>query len=95
MKKYKFKTYAEEKALKDAEKTKSAQRYVFNAVGWDKLDRRAHTPKDGTVVIKTQPYGCPTNGTMGHCFIADLDGGFIGLVNEHSLTKMKMSNNNP
>jgi len=31
--------------------------------------------------VKTQPYGCPKNGTMGHCFVADASTGeFYGLV---------------
>jgi hypothetical protein len=55
--------------------------YTFEPVGWDVFDRRAHQPEPGTRVVKTQPAGCPRNGTMGHCFIADADtGAFYGLV---------------
>lgn len=69
--------------------TKSA-RYVFEAVGWDRFDRRANTPKDGTVVVKTQPAGCPRNGTMGHCFVADAETGeFLGLVQTASLKRVR------
>lgn len=64
--------------------------YVYNAAGWDRLDRRANTPADGTLVRKCQPYGCPPNGTMGHCFIEDAGTGrFIGLVDLRSLTPRK------
>lgn len=60
--------------------------YRFEAAGWDKVDRRAHTPEDGTEVFKTQPAGVPSNGTMGHCFVADAEtGAFIGLVQVGSL----------
>lgn len=52
-------TYAQEQKAKRAKAAKSAKRYVFNAVGYDRFDRRPHTPEDGTVVIKTQAYGCP------------------------------------
>lgn len=64
-----------------------AQRiFVFEAAGMDIFDRRAHTPKDGTLVVKTQPYGCPKNGTMGQCYIADAETGkFIGMVSQKSL----------
>lgn len=62
--------------------------YVFKAVGWDRFDRRENTPEDGTLVVKTSPAGCPPNGTMGHCFVADAKTGeFIGLVMETSLTE--------
>lgn len=65
------------------------KKYVFNAVGMDRFDHRPHTPQDGTIVVKTQPAGCPRNGTMGHCYIAHADTGrFIGLVLENSLTEV-------
>ena len=60
--------------------------FVFEAAGFDIFDRRAHKPKDGTLVVKTQPYGCPKNGTMGQCYIADAETGkFIGMVSQKSL----------
>lgn len=66
------------------------KKYVFNAVGMDRFDRRPHTPKDGTIVVKIQPAGCPRNGTMGHCYVANADTeAFIGLVLENSLTEVK------
>jgi hypothetical protein len=32
------------------------------------------------IVRVVQPYGCPRNGTMGHCFVENRAGEFIGLV---------------
>ena len=60
--------------------------YVFNATGSDIWDRRDYTPENGTLVRATQPYGCPRNGTMGQCYIADLDGKFLGMVALSSLS---------
>jgi hypothetical protein len=68
-------------------KPSSGRVYTFKAAGWDRFDRRENTPADGTKVRKCQPHGCPKNGTMGHCFIEDLDGKFIGLVATASLTR--------
>lgn len=62
--------------------------YRFKAVGLDAWENRPHTPKDGTLVVKTSPRGCPPNGTMGHCYVADAaTGHFIGLVLVNSLVK--------
>jgi hypothetical protein len=62
------------------------ERYAFDPVGWDIFDARPHQPKPGTIVVKTQPYGTPKNGTMGHCFVEDAETGeFYGLVLEASL----------
>lgn len=37
---------------------------------------------------KTQPAGCPPNGTMGQCFVQLVESGeFIGLVSKASLVK--------
>lgn len=44
--------------------------YIFNPVGVDSYDRRPYQPTPGTAVQKVQPYGCPPNGTAGHCFVA-------------------------
>lgn len=60
--------------------------YTFRATGADLWDRRSHTPADGTHVRKTQPHGCPRNGTMGMCYVEDAaTGQFIGMVSESSL----------
>jgi hypothetical protein len=62
--------------------------YTFRPVGWDVFDAKPNHPAPGTRVVKTQPAGCPKNGTMGHCFIADADTGeFYGLVLVNSLEK--------
>lgn len=41
----------------------------FEPVGLDVWDARANTPERGEVVTVVQPYGCPRNGTMGHCYV--------------------------
>jgi hypothetical protein len=48
--------------------------FVFNPCGWDIVDRRDNQPSPGTVVKKVQPFGCPKNGTMGHCYVVPADG---------------------
>jgi len=72
---------------KRAATTRQPAVYVFEANGWDLFDRRDYTPDDGTLVVKTQPFGAPRNGTMGHCYVADLDGNFLGLVSQGSLRR--------
>lgn len=65
------------------------QVFEFHPVGLDLFDKRPHHPPVGTRVVKTQPAGCPKNGTMGHTFIADAETGkFIGLVLVKSLKKV-------
>lgn len=60
--------------------------YRFQPVGLDVFDRRPNQPEPGTLVVKTQPAGCPKNGTMGHCFVKDFEtGAFYGLVLTASL----------
>ena len=66
-----------------------ARRYLFLPVGLDRWDRRPWHPEPGTVVVKTQPHGCPRNGTMRHCFIAEESGRFLGLVLESSLQELQ------
>jgi hypothetical protein len=65
---------------------KTTGTYIFRPVGLDSWEHRPHQPKPGARVIKTQPFGCPKNGTMGHCFVADaVTGEFYGLVLVNSL----------
>lgn len=65
---------------------KKTRVYVFEPVGLDVFDRRAHQPEAGARVVKTQPFGCPKNGTMGHTYVNDAETGeFYGLVLTASL----------
>lgn len=65
---------------------KAKRVYRFEPVGMDVFDRRANQPARGTLVVKTQPHGCPRNGTMGHCYVEDATtGAFYGLVLVNSL----------
>jgi hypothetical protein len=62
--------------------------FSYEPVGLDLWDARHDLPR-GTRVYKTQPHGCPRNGTMGHCYVSRLDDGrFVGLVLENSLQRI-------
>lgn len=61
---------------------KVGSRRIFNAVGMDAWGTR-HI-QDGAVVIVVQPYGCPKNGTMGHCYVDAGDGERLVLLNSIS-----------
>lgn len=64
--------------------------YRYEPVGLDLFDRNGYQPEPGALVVKTQPVGCPKNGTMGHCYVADAEtGAFYGLVLLASLTNPK------
>ena len=64
--------------------------YRFDPVGVDVWDRRENQPNRGDLVRKTQPFGCPKNGTMGHCFVEDAaTGEFRGLVLLASLKRVR------
>lgn len=68
----------------------AATTYIYEPVGLDLWDRRPHAPAPGTRVVKTKVPGCPPNGTMGHCYVADAEtGAFYGLVLVNSLRKAK------
>jgi len=60
---------------------KAGKVYLFKAAGLDRFDRHSGTPEDGSLVraIKS-PRGTPPMGTMGHCYVADLEDHFLGLV---------------
>lgn len=64
--------------------------YVFRPVGMDAWRPHAGTPAAGARVVKVQPHGCPRNGTMGHCYVADAETGtFHGLVLVNSLERAR------
>ena len=48
--------------------------YTFKPNGWDLIFGIEGQPAPGTVVKKVQPFGCPKNGTMGHCYVVPADG---------------------
>ncbi len=65
---------------------KKTRVFVFEPVGLDAFAPHDHQPEAGTRVVKTQPFGCPKNGTMGHCYVQDAEtGAFYGLVLLNSL----------
>ena len=67
-----------------------AKLYRYEPVGFDLFTDFTVTVAPGTLVVKTQPAGCPRNGTMGHAYIARADTGeFIGLRLLNSLQPVK------
>jgi hypothetical protein len=63
-----------------------SKRYIFQPTGLDLFDPKPHQAPAGTVVVKTQPHGCPKNGTMGFTYIKDAETGqFYGLALLNSL----------
>jgi hypothetical protein len=62
--------------------------YRYEPVLFDMFTKRAVEIPDGARLVKTQPFGCPKNGTMGMCYVEDADtGGFYGLVMLNSLVR--------
>jgi hypothetical protein len=62
--------------------------YRYEPVLFDRMYDRTVPLPEGTLVRKTQPFGCPKNGTMGQCYVESLDGEtFYGLVCVNSLVK--------
>ena len=84
-----YTTAHDERMATAAARRKRAARFVFHPTGLDLTDPYSHTPADGTVVVKTKPHGCPTNGTMGFAYVEDAaTGAFYGLVHLTSLTRL-------
>ncbi len=72
-----------------ARRTSRKRVYMFRRYGLDQFDPKDNHPEDGTLVVMTQPAGCPKNGTMNHYFIKDArTGEFYGLVSRHSLVRL-------
>ncbi len=60
--------------------------FIFDPVMFDQFVSPTGIEK-GTKVVKTQPFGCPKNGTMGMTYVQDAETGkFYGLVMQNSLT---------
>jgi hypothetical protein len=60
---------------------KKGKVFIYEPVGLDVFDKKMHAPALGARVVKTQPYGCPRNGTMGMCYVQGAESGeFHGLV---------------
>ena len=66
-------------------------RFVFQPAGIDSWRPTANQPAAGAIVIKVQPFGCPRNGTMGHCYVRPVDDATARncLVLLNSLTPVK------
>lgn len=67
-------------------KVRKGGTYVFRPTGWDVVDpKNAAKIEAGSIVRVATPYGCPPPNAMGHAFIEDLSGKFLGLVSTASL----------
>lgn len=72
-------SYQTEKAAADKAKAAKAKKFVYEPVLFDALQVTYVEP--GALVVKTQPAGCPKNGTMGMTYVADAETGkFLGMV---------------
>ena len=70
---------------------RAGKTYRFEAAGMDRYDRHPGTPVEGAVVrVVKSPRGTPPMGTMGHCYVEDLAGKFLGLVLCSSLKPVKV-----
>jgi hypothetical protein len=67
--------------------------YILRPVGIDAWTSRVSCWSDYIVRV-VQPYGCPKNGTMGHCFVETRTGEFIGLVLVASLQPLDRQTRN-
>lgn len=71
-------------------KVRTGSTYVFHPTFLDKhASHLIGVVKQGDEVRVMQPYGCPKNGTMGHCYIETMSGQFVGLVCTNSLYSRK------
>lgn len=84
-------SYREAKKQRDREAVRRARKYVYDPVLFDRFAPHLAGLKKGDLVIKTQPSNCPRNGTMGMCYIADLESQFIGMVCLGSLTELGLA----
>lgn len=64
--------------------------YRYNPVFMDR-SQPPYNIKDGDIVRVVNLPGCPKAGTMGHCYVQHLDGGFAGLVCCNSLGDLSPS----
>lgn len=78
-------TYAQERAEKNRLAAQKATKYVFEPV---LIDFNHPHVEVGQIVVKQAQPGCPKQGTMGHYFVADTEGRFLGLVHGNSLKKV-------
>ncbi len=71
---------------------KAGRVYRYQPSGWDLYDSK-NAPKIAAgvyvKVMSKSPQGCPKQGTMGHWFIQNMSGEFIGLVSAASLHRME------
>lgn len=81
-------TYAEERRERERAAARAATKYVYNATALIDMGDPRCMAIDGRLVVKTQPHGCPRNGTMGMCYVAcAFTGEFLGMVTMRCLKR--------
>jgi hypothetical protein len=65
-------------------------KYVFDPVPMDIYDNKTDCKKGDIVTVINLP-GAPRANTMGHCYVADENGKFLGMVCTNSLESIKKS----
>jgi len=63
--------------------------YRYNPVLMDIITPPYKYIKKGEVVRVINKYGCPKANTMGHCYVEDMKGDFLGLVCTNSLDNIR------
>jgi hypothetical protein len=58
---------------------------TYKPVPFDRFYEHTAWIPEGMKLRVIQPYGCPKNGTMGMCYVEELNGDFVGLVCINSL----------
>jgi hypothetical protein len=85
--------YEESPTPKQNRTPRKGSLHMLRPVGMDATDSRV-TQWSDYIVRVIQPYGCPRNGTLGHCFVETRAGEFIGLVLVASLQPLDRQTRN-
>lgn len=62
--------------------------YEYNKNGFDWLDSKTPVITNGTKIRVVNLAGCPPANTMGQCYVQDLSGKFIGMIDTASCCKI-------
>lgn len=58
--------------------------YEYSKSGFDWLDSKTPVIVKGTKIKVVNLPGCPPANTMGQCYVQDLSGNFIGMIDTSS-----------
>lgn len=73
-------------------KVRVGNTYRYNPVILDRVDPKVRI-KEGTIVKVINLPGAPKANTMGHCYVEDENGQFLGMVCCNSLVKINVKKN--